>query len=426
MKWVQNATLAFFLISVIQLKAQEVWNIVDLGISDNLVDIYFLDNQYGWIIGSSGTLIRTTNGGDDWSINTIPYQGLSAIQFVNENTGWIVGSNGLIINSTDGGDTWTGQEGGQNYYLDDLHFFNKLEGLICGGADAIGDPRMLRTTNSGSDWNEISINIIIDPRLLSIYFIDSTIGWTTGMWGYYFKTTNAGISWNNMTPPFPGNKFFYSIYFIDDSIGISGGDDNAGTGNYGGIIYRTEDGGKSWKNVFGLPYSTFFSIAYCVRSKSIYAAGNYGQGYRVGVIYKSTDKGDNWSPVQIPDTKTLKAITFTENKGWAIGYSGILLTATIPSSVNELELTSAFHLFSNYPNPFNPTTKIKFQIPETGITILKIYDVLGNEVTVLINEEESAGSYEVEFNGTGLPSGIYFYQLKAGNYVATKKMILLK
>jgi len=89
-------------------------------------------------------------------------------------------------------------------------------------------------------------------------------------------------------------------------------------------------------------------------------------------------------------------------------------------------LTSAFHLFSNYPNPFNPTTKIKFQIPETGITILKIYDVLGNEVTVLINEEESAGSYEVEFNGTGLPSGIYFYQLKAGNYVATKKMILLK
>jgi hypothetical protein len=89
-----------------------------------------------------------------------------------------------------------------------------------------------------------------------------------------------------------------------------------------------------------------------------------------------------------------------------------------------------FSLLQNYPNPFNPTTTIRFTISDLRFTILKVYDVLGNEIATLVNEEKSAGEYEVEFS-TGLiyqtlPSGIYFYQLKAGNFVETKKMILLK
>ena len=94
--------------------------------------------------------------------------------------------------------------------------------------------------------------------------------------------------------------------------------------------------------------------------------------------------------------------------------------------INKLKSVSKFNLLQNYPNPFNPTTKIEYQIPEIGSVTMKIYDVLGRVIATLVNEEKSAGNYEVEFNGTGLASGIYFYQLKAGNYVKTKKMILIR
>jgi len=85
-----------------------------------------------------------------------------------------------------------------------------------------------------------------------------------------------------------------------------------------------------------------------------------------------------------------------------------------------------FILSQNYPNPFNPSTIIRYEIPERGFVTLKVYDVLGNEIATLVNEEKSIGSYAVEFNATGLPNGIYFYQLQAGSFVETKKMILLR
>lgn len=85
-----------------------------------------------------------------------------------------------------------------------------------------------------------------------------------------------------------------------------------------------------------------------------------------------------------------------------------------------------FQLFQNYPNPFNPITTIKFQIPKRDFVTLVVYDVLGSEITTLVNEEKPAGKHEVEFNAENLSSGICFYQLKAGKYINTKKMILLK
>jgi hypothetical protein len=112
----------------------------------------------------------------------------------------------------------------------------------------------------------------------------------------------------------------------------------------------------------------------------------------------------------------------------------------IVTDVEEEEsLVKEFYLEQNYPNPFNPSTKIKFTIPSVGTSLmkfvqLKVYDVLGNEVAILVNEEKSAGSYEVEFSASGLTSGIYFYKLTAGNpstgsgqvFTETKKMLLMK
>ncbi len=89
-------------------------------------------------------------------------------------------------------------------------------------------------------------------------------------------------------------------------------------------------------------------------------------------------------------------------------------------------LPQVYDLYDNFPNPFNPSTTIKYQISEMSFVTLKLYDVLGNEIAKMVNAEKPAGSYEVEFNAASLPSGIYFYRLQAGDYIETKKMVLMK
>jgi len=105
-----------------------------------------------------------------------------------------------------------------------------------------------------------------------------------------------------------------------------------------------------------------------------------------------------------------------------------LATITIDSvtSVCSSKNHKTFFLSQNYPNPFNPTTRIQYAVISRQLVSLKIYDVLSDELATLVNEEKPAGTYEVEFNATGLPSGVYFYQLRAGSYIETKKMIILK
>jgi len=103
------------------------------------------------------------------------------------------------------------------------------------------------------------------------------------------------------------------------------------------------------------------------------------------------------------------------------------LTTKFLTGIKQYEVTPfSYNLSQNYPNPFNPSTKIQYEIPERSFVTIKIYDVLGNEIDVIANEERLQGKYEIEFNGTSLTSGIYFYQIQAGNFVETKKMILLK
>ena len=99
----------------------------------------------------------------------------------------------------------------------------------------------------------------------------------------------------------------------------------------------------------------------------------------------------------------------------------------LPLGVLENKIIPAtFALYQNYPNPFNPSTKISWQSPVSGWQILKIYDVLGNEITTLVNEEKPAGNYEIDFNAGELTSNVYFYRIKIGDYTAIRKMILLK
>jgi hypothetical protein len=161
--------------------------------------------------------------------------------------------------------------------------------------------------------------------------------------------------------------------------------------------------------------------------------------------------GSNWQRqiiLDVSDTSTILGQLTSmqlDNQGYVhVAYYEVTNTAPLTGIIKyvtnklitnvkqETDNKWNFRLRQNYPNPFNPTTKIKFEIPERGFVTLNIYDVLGNEITTLVNEEKSIGSYQADFNASNLPSGIYFYKLQvyasgsAGTFVETKKMILLK
>jgi uncharacterized Ntn-hydrolase superfamily protein len=123
---------------------------------------------------------------------------------------------------------------------------------------------------------------------------------------------------------------------------------------------------------------------------------------------------------------TISAIVISGSDTVSI-FSKVIVNYVNPTSINENPNSpDKFYLYQNSPNPFNPSTKISWQSPVGSWQTLKIYDVLGNEVSTLVNEFKPAGKYEVEFNASQLTSGIYFYQLKAENFIETKKMILLR
>jgi len=125
--------------------------------------------------------------------------------------------------------------------------------------------------------------------------------------------------------------------------------------------------------------------------------------------------------VTITDNSIQKNIAHYPDSGWCV----INVLPPI-MGVQAEDKTYSYKIEQNYPNPFNPATTIKYQIPVQSYVTIKVYDILGNEVQILVNEEKSAGSYEVTFDAPALSSGIYFYKLKAGNFFETKKMILLK
>jgi len=131
---------------------------------------------------------------------------------------------------------------------------------------------------------------------------------------------------------------------------------------------------------------------------------------------------------------------FNDNLPMCFGYSvvrpnelimgtddfGYLFVFDNPLKVEDKGIPAAFSLSQNYPNPFNPTTVIHYTVPKTSLVNLSVFNLLGQEVKTLVNEEKSPGEYEVRFDGSNLPSGIYFYRLVAGDFVKTMKMLLMK
>nr|HMS33987.1 T9SS type A sorting domain-containing protein [Ignavibacteria bacterium] len=156
-----------------------------------------------------------------------------------------------------------------------------------------------------------------------------------------------------------------------------------------------------------------------------WAAGNSG------TILNTTNGGTTWNSQISNTTNLLNSVCFTDAMhGYIAGFEGTILKTTNGGSVfiseNGTSIPEGYYLSQNYPNPFNPVTNLEFGISKLGFVSLRVYDALGKEVAVLVNEKLTQGIYEFKFDASNLVSGVYFYKLETGNFTQTKRMLLIQ
>jgi hypothetical protein len=213
----------------------------------------------------------------------------------------------------------------------------------------------------------------------------------------------------------PATDDIKDIQFINASIGFACGSNS--------FFMYTSNGGANW---------TSRSAGIVVGLNGLHFI-NQNEGWTVGgagTLYSTTNAGSNWNAITTPTPQDLNSIhSFDGINAWAVGNLGVIISNYTPPTNVENENNIAPNsvlLEQNYPNPFNPSTKIKFTIPEQSKTIIKVYNMVGSEVAILLNEVKQPGTYEVDFNAVDLSSGAYFYSIETDNFREVKKMILLK
>jgi photosystem II stability/assembly factor-like uncharacterized protein len=391
----------------------------------DLQDISVVDSEYCWVFGGGyfahelpHIIYNTTNGGVNWAFksvyNTIP-DPYGGVQFFDRNTGYIIakqGGAGYLLKTTDNGSNWN-----QVFYSDTIYFQyplkiykNRLYTMTSSG-------HIIWTTNDGQNWTHI-----LPPAnayASHYYIVDSNTyyGCNSNGSNNLMKTTNTGQNWAFLYSPIYGVDW-KEIHFINANTGFL-------VGNKSGII-KTTNGYYFTIEQSGITNSELvFNSVYMIDSLNVYVVGD------IGVIYNTTNGGFSWNLQNSGVADDLTKVRFCNSKtGWIIGEGGVILHTTSAGAVwvsnNSQIAVNDFHLYQNYPNPFNPVTNIKYRITNSKLVILKIYDILGKEISTLVNGKQSSGVYEVSFDGSKLPSGIYFYKLEAGGLSEVKKMVLIK
>ncbi|MCF6270122.1 MAG: T9SS type A sorting domain-containing protein [Melioribacteraceae bacterium] len=202
-----------------------------------------------------------------------------------------------------------------------------------------------------------------------------------------------------------------------------------------GALYKSTDGGSSWSEIFDYPRIVDIEINPQNPNEIFVAAQSWYSVWlkdQLPGVYRTTDAGLTWE--NITNNLQHTHVTFVKldpnntSRLFAGTGGGGLWSTDLSTDVEDenRQLPTHFELHQNYPNPFNPNTTIEYSIPESGFVTLKVYDILGKEVVKLVNKEQTSGNYEVEFNGYGLSSGLYFYRVHSGTFTNMKNLILIK
>jgi photosystem II stability/assembly factor-like uncharacterized protein len=237
-----------------------------------------------------------------------------------------------------------------------------------------------------------------------------------------FRSTDDGATWQQLPTGFEDRQVLSLVIAPSGSIFA---------GTYLGNIFRSTDGGENWMALnTGILSENILAMIVNAEGEIFASAANLSTHTGVGV-YQSADDGDTWTQVNEGLVSTIIGSFGIISSGHLIAgsnASGVFRTVD-PTTFIEYPSPNSmtlFSLFQSFPNPFNPATTIKYDLPTDSRVSLKVYDVLGREVLDLVDGVETAGQHEVVLNASELSSGVYFYRLKAGDFTDTKRFMLLK
>lgn len=385
-----------------------------------------------WVCGPGGVVQRSTDNGTTWQDKR---DGLPVTNYHIIFTGQYFASQNAAMYFTIAGIPYAAQtsNGGTNwiwfpipwaFYIWAQEYYDELEDYY--GDNSIGDTILIGGDPSNGRWSlAISTNngLSFDTTGLYVPQQGGEFGWEYCMeskkrYVWFGANNPPGVyrgyrlrNWQRLAVP--GLNWVYSMWFTDTAKGMVGGDN--------GILYTTNKG-DSW---------TMLSIGGSGGVKCICTpgSGNWWAA-RGGGIWFSSNNGSSWKNIYTAPTGNYNYIAIDSTRHRLVGIrdnGGVTIgVSTIGIRPVSNEIPKELKLEQNYPNPFNPNSKIKFQISKLSEARLIVYDVLGKETQILVNERLSPGTYEVEFGGGNLPSGVYFYQLISDENVETKKMVLIR
>jgi len=384
---------------------QQGWYDQISGTTEKLNSIYFINQNTGWAVGRLGTILKTTDAGEHWiEQNSNTLNELKSVFFYDQTIGWCSGDMGKIYKTADGGETWTQYSAGTAARLNGVFFTSVSEGYVCGEYGTI-----MHSSDGGVTWT--SQNSGQWSALTSIKF-NNGIGRITMMGGQLLVTINGGTTWE--VEDLNTASTINSVWFSSISDGVAVGDN--------GVL--SLHNGSNWNTSQVFSNKNTMSV-FMTAADTGWCAGQFGS------INYTTNAWDSWTSQISGTTQDLNGVFFIDSElGWACGNHGTIVKTTNGGLITSLdEIDNAAHacmLQQNKPNPFTQSTEIIFQTISPGLTELKVYDILGNLKKTLISGRLAPGQHLFSFNATGLPAGIYFYQLQANGNVETRKMILLK
>ena len=404
------------------------WVIQNSGTQQQLRSISFIDPFKGWAVGDSGIIVHTVNGGVLWeqqSSNTL--YGLNSVSFCDSLNGWCVGDGGMKLMTSDGGQHWIRiyHDTASNVKNMKVQCFDPKTAVFSRVAwygDYYGGGTLFRWQKDGGilsvkDWFDITPTVpsgfiftITDFEFVSrkIGFVIKRDKLIDADWGpQVSKTVDGGLHWVHSPIPATGT--------------ISFSDSTTGWLTTRSTVYECSDSSASFH---ALADVMFYPV------ESVHRLANTGYISSYGSIMKTTDGGKNWSKQIIKEGESIRSIQFiTSDIGWVAGTHGLIAhtkNGGVTSVNNDVVSPSIMELYQNYPNPFNPSTNIEYSIPRDGVVSLRIYDGIGREVAVLVDEFRGSGDHIAHWNASRFSSGVYVVKLQFGHNIASKRILLIK